>query len=100
MRMLAVGKRVPDSRAAIKVRPDGSGIETGGLKFVCDPFDEFGVAEAVLLAGQRSDVEEVAVIAAGPAETALLVLLSAAARARRIPAGTRRGGHGAAPSSS
>jgi electron transfer flavoprotein beta subunit len=70
MRILCVVKRVPDSRATIKVRPDGGGIETGGLKYVCDPFDEFGVAEAVLLKSQRGDVDEVVTMAAGGPETA------------------------------
>ena len=69
MRMLTVVKRVPDSRAAVKVRADGGGIETGGLKHVCDPFDEFGVAQPVLLKGQRADVEQITAMAGGPAET-------------------------------
>ena len=70
MRILCVVKRVPDSRAAIKLRPDGRGIDTAGLKYVCDPFDEFGVAEAVQLRQERGDVEEIVALAAGPKEVA------------------------------
>ena len=66
MRILTVVKRVPDSRETIKVKPDGSSIETAGLKFVCDPFDEFGVEQAVQLKEQRGDVEQIAAICAGP----------------------------------
>ena len=40
MRILAVIKQVPDSFATIKVLPDGSGIDTAGLKQIIDPFDE------------------------------------------------------------
>ena len=70
VRILCITKRVPDSRAAIKVRPDGGGIETAGLKYVCDPFDEFGVAEGVELRNLRNDVEEVVALAAGAPEVA------------------------------
>ncbi|MCH7527458.1 MAG: electron transfer flavoprotein subunit beta/FixA family protein [Planctomycetes bacterium] len=65
MRVLTVIKQVPDSNAAIKVKGDGSGIETAGVKLVCDPFDEFGVEQAVQLREKRSDVEEVVVICLG-----------------------------------
>ncbi len=65
MRLLTVIKQVPDSNAAIKVKADGSGIETAGLKMVCDPFDEFGVELALRIREARSDVEEIVVICLG-----------------------------------
>ncbi len=65
MRILTVVKQVPDSNATIKVKGDGSGIETAGLKTVCDPFDEFGVELAVQTREKRSDVDEVVVICLG-----------------------------------
>ena len=65
MRILTVIKQVPDSNAAIKVKADGSGIETAGLKMVCDPFDEFGVELALRIREARSDVEEIVVICLG-----------------------------------
>ena len=65
MRILTVAMQVPDSRASIKVAADGSGIETAGLKFVCNPFDEFAVEQAVQLKEKRADVEEVVVLTAG-----------------------------------
>lgn len=68
MRILCIIKRVPDSRAMVSVRPGGAGIETAGLRFVCDPFDEFGVAQAVLLKSQRKDVAEIVVMGAGGGE--------------------------------
>jgi electron transfer flavoprotein beta subunit len=47
------------------VTPDGSGIDTTGVKLVCDPFDEFAVEQAVRLRESRSDVEEVVVLTVG-----------------------------------
>ncbi len=70
MRILAVVKQVPDSNAAIKVLPDGSGIETGGLKLLIDPFDEFGVELAIQLREKRNDVSEVVALTLGPDKAA------------------------------
>lgn len=65
VRILTVIKQVPDSNAAIKVKGDGSGIETAGLKLVCDPFDEFGVELAIQIKEKRDDVEEIVAICLG-----------------------------------
>jgi electron transfer flavoprotein beta subunit len=65
VRILSVIKQVPDSNATIKVKGDGSGIETSGLKMVCDPFDEFGVELAIQLREKRSDVDDVVVMCLG-----------------------------------
>ena len=65
MKILTIAMQVPDSRASIKVASDGTGIETTGLKFVCNPFDEFAVEQAVQLKEKRDDVEEVVVLTAG-----------------------------------
>jgi hypothetical protein len=44
-----VFKQVPDTEALIKVKADGSGIEEGGIKWVMNPYDEYGVEEALKL---------------------------------------------------
>ena len=67
MRILTIARQVPDSRSSIRVKADGSGIQTGGVKFVCDPFDEFGVEQAIRIKEARSDVEEVIALTFGPA---------------------------------
>jgi len=64
MRILVVVKEVPDSRATIRVQEDGSGIVTQGVKFVCNPFDEYAVEQAVQLKEQRGDVDEVVAVIA------------------------------------
>lgn len=66
MRILTVVKHVPDSNATMKIRGDGSDIETDGLKMVIDPFDEFGVELAIQLREKRSDVDEVVALTLGP----------------------------------
>lgn len=66
MRILTIVKYVPDSNAAMKVRPDGAGIDQTGLKYVADPFDEFGVELAVQLREKRGDVSEIVALTLGP----------------------------------
>ena len=46
MRILVPVKRVVDPYAKVKPLADGSGIDTGGLKFEINPFDEIAVEEA------------------------------------------------------
>jgi len=70
VRILTVVKQVPDSNAAVKVLPDGSGIDPAGLKLVADPFDEFGIELAVQLREKRKDVTEVVVLTVGPEKAA------------------------------
>ncbi|MHC4947397.1 MAG: electron transfer flavoprotein subunit beta/FixA family protein [Planctomycetota bacterium] len=65
MRILTLAMPVPDSRAAITIAPDGRGIESDGVKIVCNPFDEFAVEQAIRLREQRADVEEVVVLSVG-----------------------------------
>ena len=65
MRIMTIAKRVPDSRVTPQIRPDGSGIDTAGLRYVCDPFDEFGIEQAVRLKESRTDVQEVCVLSVG-----------------------------------
>jgi hypothetical protein len=47
--IVACVKQVPDTEAQIKVKPDGSGIDESGIKWVMNPYDEFGVEEALKL---------------------------------------------------
>ncbi|MHC4698038.1 MAG: electron transfer flavoprotein subunit beta/FixA family protein [Planctomycetota bacterium] len=70
MRILTIVKQVPDSNASIKLKPDGSDIELGGLKLVLDPFDEFGVELGIQLREKRSDVSEVVALTLGPDKAA------------------------------
>ncbi|EEO27105.1 electron transfer flavoprotein subunit beta/FixA family protein [Oxalobacter paraformigenes] len=47
MKILVPVKRVVDYNVKIRVKPDGSGIETDNVKMSMNPFDEIAVEEAV-----------------------------------------------------
>ncbi len=57
-------KQVPDSETKIKVKADGSGIETGDIKYVINPFDEYAVEEALKLKAKKRG--EVVIFSFGP----------------------------------
>ena len=49
MKVLVAVKRVVDYNVKVRVKPDGSGIDTAGVKMSMNPFDEIAVEEAVRL---------------------------------------------------
>ena len=49
MNIIVCVKQVPDTDTVIKVKPDGSGIDQTGIEWVMNPYDEFGVEEALRL---------------------------------------------------
>jgi electron transfer flavoprotein beta subunit len=63
--IIACVKQVPDTEAQIKVKADGSGIEDGQIKWVMNPYDEYGVEEALRL--KEKNGGEVTVVSVGPA---------------------------------
>jgi electron transfer flavoprotein beta subunit len=63
--IVACVKQVPDTEAQIRVKSDGSGIEEGGIKWVMNPYDEFGVEEALRL--KEKNGGEVTIVTVGPA---------------------------------
>lgn len=69
MKILVPIKRVPDYQARIKVKADGTGIETDGIKWIVNPFDEIAVEEAIRLQ-EQGKATEVVVMSIGPADTA------------------------------
>ena len=64
MKIFVTVKRVPDPNAAIKVKPDGSGIVTDNLKYVVNPFDEIAIEEALRLK-EKSGAKEVVLVSVG-----------------------------------
>ena len=66
MRILVPVKRVIDFNVRIRVRADGSGVETAGVKTSINPFDEIAVEEAVRLR-EAGQADEVLVVSVGPA---------------------------------
>ena len=49
MKVLVGIKRVVDYNVRIRVRSDGSGVETDGVKMSINPFDEIALEEALRL---------------------------------------------------
>ncbi len=65
MNIIVCVKHVPDTEAAIKPLPDGSGVATDGLNYVLNPYDEFAVEEAIRIKESGGD-STVTVITVGP----------------------------------
>jgi electron transfer flavoprotein beta subunit len=65
VKILVTVKRVPDPNAAIKVKPDGSGIVTDNLKYVVNPFDEIAIEEALRLKDKGGGAEIVLISIGG-----------------------------------
>lgn len=64
MKVLVFIKRVVDYNVRVKVRSDGTGVETGGVKMSINPFDEIALEEALRMR-EAGHVEEVVVVSAG-----------------------------------
>jgi electron transfer flavoprotein beta subunit len=68
MKRILVGiKRVVDYNVRIRVKPDGSGVITDGVKMSINPFDEIALEEALRIK-ERGRAEEVVVATIGPAD--------------------------------
>ncbi len=68
MHVLVFVKRVVDHNVKVRVRADGSGVDTTGLKMSMNPFDEVAVEQAVRLR-QAGVATKVTAVACGPAIT-------------------------------
>jgi len=62
-------KRVPDTEARIRVAPGGTAIDTTGVKFVMNPYDEFAV-EAALRVRDAEGGGSTTALSVGPPEVA------------------------------
>jgi electron transfer flavoprotein beta subunit len=61
MKIFVPVKRVVDYNVKVRVKADGSGIETQGVKMSMNPFDEIAVEEAVRLKEKGAATEIIAV---------------------------------------
>lgn len=66
MKVLVTVKRVEDTDAKLKLKADGSGIVTEGVKYKRNPFDEIAAEEALRL--KKKHGGEVVVVTIGPPE--------------------------------
>jgi electron transfer flavoprotein beta subunit len=66
MKVLVPVKRVVDYNVKVRVKPDGSGVDTANVKMSMNPFDEIAVEEAVRLK-EKGVVTEVVAVSCGAA---------------------------------
>ncbi len=66
MKLLVPVKRVVDYNVKVRVKADGSGVETANVKMSMNPFDEIAVEEAVRLK-EAGKATEIVVVSIGPA---------------------------------
>ena len=68
MEKILVGlKRVVDYNVRVRVKNDGSGVDTDGVKMSINPFDEIALEEALRIK-ERGDASEVVVVSIGPSD--------------------------------
>lgn len=54
MKIAVLIKQVPDTETKIVVKGDASGIDSTGVKYIMNPYDEFAVEEALKLGGEST----------------------------------------------
>jgi electron transfer flavoprotein beta subunit len=86
MKVLVTVKRVVDYNVKIRVKADGSGVETAGVKMSMNPFDEIGTEEAIRLreAGKADEAIAVSLGDAKCQETLRTALAMGADRAIHV----------------
>ena len=67
MKVLVAVKRVVDYNVKVRMKSDGSGVDTMGVKMSMNPFDEIAVEEAVRLREKGAATEAIAVSCGLPA---------------------------------
>ena len=67
MKLLVPVKRVVDYNVKVRVRPDGTGVETANVKMSMNPFDEIAVEEAVRLK-EKGVATEIIAVSVGPTQ--------------------------------
>src|SRR5262245_46774383 len=90
MKVLVAVKRVVDFNVKVRVKPDGTGVETANVKMSMNPFDEIAVEEAVRLkeAGAATEIVAVSCGAAACQETLRTALAIGADRAILVETAT------------
>lgn len=82
MKILVAVKRVVDHNVRIRVRPDGTGVETTGVRMSMNPFCKHAVEAAVQLA-EKGEASEVVVVSIGPRQSNDVILTALAIGAHR-----------------
>jgi len=67
MKIAVLVKQVPDTASTIKIGPDNKTVQTQGLKFIMNPYDEFAIEEAVKI--KEAQGGEVVAVSLGDQDT-------------------------------
>jgi len=67
MKLLVAVKRVVDFNVKVRVKADGTGVETANVKMSMNPFDEIAVEEAVRMK-EQGKAKEIVAVSRGPAQ--------------------------------
>lgn len=78
MKIFVCIKQVPDTETKIKINAGKNGIDTAGVKWVMNPYDEFAVEEALKLK-QANPAANVTVLSLGPKQRVVDALRTALA---------------------
>lgn len=68
-KILVTLQRVPDFAIKVKINSAGNAIQTDGIKWIVNPFDEIAVEEAIRIKDKFPGEFEIVVVSIGPAET-------------------------------
>jgi electron transfer flavoprotein beta subunit len=82
MKILVAVKRVVDHNVRIRVRPDGTGVETNGVRMSMNPFCKHAVEAAVQLL-EKGAATEIVVVSIGPKQSNDVILTALAMGAHR-----------------
>ncbi len=76
MNILVCVSRVPDTAAKIKVSSDNKSLDTAGVKFILNPYDEYALEEAIQLKEKNGGELTVVTVADGSATDILRTALA------------------------
>lgn len=65
MKILVAIKRVVDFKTSVRIKPDGSDVDTSNVKMSINPFDEIAIEEAVRIK-ENGLASEIIVVSIGP----------------------------------
>jgi electron transfer flavoprotein beta subunit len=82
MKILVAVKRVVDHAVRVRVKPDGTGVETANVRMSMNPFDKHAVEAAVRLA-EAGSATEIVVVSIGPKQATDVILTALAMGAHR-----------------
>lgn len=76
MKVLVCISRVPDTAAKVKVAGNGKSVETAGVKFILNPYDEYALEEAIQLVESKGGELTVVTVAGDDATDILRTALA------------------------